>query len=108
MSKSKKQQELKPETIKKGIKETRIEINWLQERAEKIRVQIDRLEGTIRNYQDRCPHPYKKLDDEGHIGFARLVVQRLVVYERDRTTKLFHPNSWITMRICTSRFHLIN
>lgn len=70
MSKSEKHQKLKPQTIKKGIAGAKIKIKWLQKRAEKIRVQIGRLEGTIRDYQDRCPHPDKKLDNEGLYRFC--------------------------------------
>lgn len=70
MNITKKQQKLNPTTIAKNIKEIEVKIQWLKKKAQKIAVQVGKLEGTIRNYQDRCPHPLTQQDDEGCYNYC--------------------------------------
>ncbi len=65
MNEPKKPQKLNPTAITKNIKEIEVKIQWLKQKAQKIAVQVGKLEGTIRNYQDRCPHPKTQMDDKG-------------------------------------------
>lgn len=70
MKKPNKQQKLKPETVTKAIKEINIEIKWLGQKKQRIAVKVSKLEGTIRNLQDRCPHPKTQWDDCGEYKYC--------------------------------------
>lgn len=65
MKKPKKQLKLKAEAITENIQKIKIEIKWLERKKQEIAVKVNKLEGTIRNYQDRCPHPRIEWDEEG-------------------------------------------
>jgi FtsZ-binding cell division protein ZapB len=70
MKKPNKQQKLSPTTVAQNIQKIKVEIKWLKEKEQKIAVKVNNLEGTIRNLQDRCPHPKTQWDDCGEYKYC--------------------------------------